>query len=111
MQITIPYRENDTSTFIEVTVLYDVIATGGPPNEAPFGISVTGFRFIERWRIDDPNASNVTLLEVADDYINPETGNVDSPYDDFIQKFLEKRAGVVQEFCRDFELTNADNMV
>jgi hypothetical protein len=113
MRITIPYPANDPRSFIEVDILYDVIATKGPPGEAAFGINYIGFQFAELWRYDDvaPNPAGVLVLEDGSDYLDLETGATDSPYDRDIRAYIEENKSAILEACRDFELTNADNMV
>lgn len=114
MRITVPSEATEREkNFIEVDIMYDVVATAGPPAEADFGIKYTGFRFVELWRYDDiaPNPAGVLVLEDSDDYHDLETGATDSPYDDEIRAYIEDNMGEILEACRDFELTNTDNMV
>ena len=111
MRITIPYPASDPKSFIEVDILYDVVATQGPPAEDAFGINYIGFRFMERWRYDDAAPGGMVSLEDNDDYFDLETGATDSPYDRDIRAYIGDNEGAILEACRDFELTNADNMV
>ena len=108
MRITVPYRGNNSvDTFIEFKILYDVVATAGPPGEADFGINYTGFQFVELWCYDDLVPGGVVIIEDSDDYLDSETGGANSPYDREIRAYIEDNEGMILESCREFELTNA----
>lgn len=106
MRVTIPY-EPENGVYLEVDIEYEVIATGGPP-EPPFDAVVTGWSFVERWHLVD---DKVELLDSNEDYVNLETGNVESPYDDFIVVYINNRWEETRAACRDFELTRDESMV
>lgn len=111
MQITIPAPASDPKSFIEVDILYDVVATKGPPAEAAFGINYVGFRFMELWRYAGEASGGKVSLGDNEDYADLETGATDSPYDRDIRAYIEDNKDAILEACRDFELTDADNMI
>ena len=50
-------------------------------------------------------------LEDSEDFTDLETGATDSAFDRDIRAYIEDNKGAILKACRDFELTNADNMV
>ena len=105
MRITVPYRMNEVDAFIEADVLYDVIATAGPPLETDFGVTLQGFRFVELWRFDESAPGGLVSLDPGDSYDNPETGGVKSPYDKAIEAFIRSNEDDIIKACLDLELT------
>jgi len=106
MKIAIPYPESDSDTFLDIDVRYDVVATAGPPLEADFGIKLARARFIEFWGVALWEPHGITISDTCDNY-----EDIESPYDDYIRAYIEDNKDAILEACRDFELTDADNMV
>lgn len=106
MRVTIPYNAAN-GIYLEVEVMYDIIATGGPP-EPPFGIEVQGFSFVCARRVDDD--SILELFELAD-FDSYDLGEDCEPFEGYIEEYLTAHGEEIRAACRDFELTRDESMV
>jgi len=109
MKLVIPFNP-DPGTVLEIDVVYDVVATGGPP-EPPFDIRLIGGTFIEHWRVVEGVFGTVDVVAVFDDYIDPSSAEVKTPYDEYIAKYLDNYKEAVRLRLREFELTKPESVV
>ena len=98
LTITIP-TPGDEIVFLDINVTYNVIATAGPP-EPPLDTVLTGWTFVECWRLDPDAESGMSVMELANTL-----GELPSRYTQYIDKYVGDNFLVIQENCRDFELT------
>jgi hypothetical protein len=98
LTITIPSPVDD-NTFVDIDVSYDVIATAGPP-EPPLDTVLTGWKFIECWRVFPEKSFAIQYLEMDG-----------SDYTDYIDQYVSDNFRQIQATCRDFELTRPETVV
>ncbi len=104
LTITIP-APGDETVFLDIDVTYDVIATAGPP-EPPLGTVLTGWSFVECWRLDLDAKRGMSVVDLAN-----ASGEL-SPQDiQYIDKYVGDNFRAIQRNCQDFELTRSDYMV
>lgn len=98
LTLTIP-SPVDANTFFDIDVAYDVIATAGPP-APPLDAMLTGWKFIECWRVFPDKSFAIQYLEVDE-----------SDYTDYIDRYVGDNFRQIQDTCRDFELTRPETMI
>jgi hypothetical protein len=104
LTITIP-TPGDEAVFLDIDVTYDVIATSGPP-EPPLDTVLTGWSFVECWRLDPDAESGMSVVELAN-----ALGELPPRYIQYLDKYVGDNFLVIQKNCRDFELTRSDCVV
>lgn len=101
LTIIIP-APGDEATFLDIDVTYDVIATEGPPSP-PLDTVLTGWTFIECWRLDPEAEGCLTIIDLG--YPLPPR------WVRYIDKYIKDNFPAIQKNCRDFELTRPNNVV
>lgn len=102
LTITIPMPAGEVG-FLDIEVNYDIIATAGPP-KPPLDTFLTGWTFIECWRPLDDGDMEAMCLE-------GDPGGLPPRYVQYIDKYVGDNFLDIQKTCRDFELTQTDNVV
>jgi hypothetical protein len=101
LTITIP-TPGDETVFLDIDVTYDVIATDGPPSSPPLDTVLTGWTFVECWRLDPEADDGMSVMDLSE---------LPPRYTQYIDKYVGDNFLVIQENCRDFELTRSDCVV
>jgi hypothetical protein len=89
MIFTIVYDETGP-LFADFDVHYNIVATGGPPDEPLFDIKLTGYSFIEAYKFID-----FETVAVINDCRGPEA----------VARYYEMDFDKIRTECRKFELT------
>lgn len=105
LTITIPLPGDET-TFLDIDVTYDIIATGGPPASLPLDTVLTGWTFNTCWRLDPTAEDGTSDVELANNL-----GELPTRYTQYIDKYVGDNFQAIQENCRDFELTRTERVV
>lgn len=98
LTLTIPSPIDD-DTFFDIDVSYDIIATAGPP-APPLDTVLTGWKFIECWRVFPDESFAIQFLEIDE-----------SNHTDYTDQYVSDNFRQIQDTCRDFELTRQETMV
>ncbi len=105
LTITIPLP-GAKPIFLDIDITYDVIATGGPPSSLPLDTVLTGWTFNTCWRLDPAAEDGTSDMELTNNL-----GELPAQYTQYIDEYVGNNFRVIQENCRDFELTRTGCVV